>query len=69
MSPYVDEILVFIFEGLFSNPNSIAYTGYEKAADYYNQYVAWLKENHPGMMADPALASLSQPIAMSAANR
>ena len=69
VSPYVDEILVFIFEGLFSNPNSIAYTGYEKAADYYNQYVAWLKENHPGMMADPALASLSQPIAMSAANR
>ena len=47
VSPYVDNILVFIFEGLFSNPNSIAFTGYEKAANYYNEYYAWLKETHP----------------------
>ena len=52
VSPYVDNILVFIFEGLFSNPNSIAYTGYDKAAKYYNEYVNWLKSTHPEMIKE-----------------
>ena len=47
VSPYVDNVLVFIFQGLFTNPNSIAYTGYEPGAKYWNEYVAWLKANHP----------------------
>jgi len=47
VSPFVDEILVFIFEGLFSDPNSIAFTGYPEAARYYNEYTAWMKKNHP----------------------
>ena len=50
VSPYADNILVFIFEGLFSKPDSIAYTGYDKAGKYYNEYVAWLKEAHPEMI-------------------
>ena len=52
VSPYVDNILAFIFEGLFSNPNSIAYTGYDKAAKYYNEYVNWLKSTHPEMIKE-----------------
>lgn len=50
VSPYVDKILVFIFEGLFSKPDSPTYTGYKEAGRYYNEYVAWLKENHPEMI-------------------
>ncbi len=50
VSPYVDEIIVFIFQGLLSDPNSIAYTGYEKAGEYYNQYKEWLKKNHPDLL-------------------
>ena len=45
VSPYVDRTLVFIFQGLFSNPDSIAHTGYDKAAKYWNEYTSWLKNN------------------------
>ena len=44
VSPYVDRTLVFIFQGLFSNSESIAYTGYGKAADYWNAYKNWLEK-------------------------
>ena len=47
VSPFVDTVLVFIFEGLFSNPQSPAYTGYAPAGKYYEDYAAWLKEAHP----------------------
>lgn len=50
VSPYVDNILVFIFEGLFSDPDSIAYTGYDKAAKYYKEYTDWLKAEYPEMI-------------------
>ncbi len=46
-SPYVDRVTVFIFQGLFTNPDSIAYTGYEPGAKYWNDYTAWLRKNHP----------------------
>ena len=46
-SPYVDEILVFIFQGLLTNPDSIAYCGYDEAARLYKDYTGWLKEDHP----------------------
>jgi len=49
VSPYVDKILVFIFEGLFSNPDSIAFTGYGEAARYYKEYTEWLSKHHPDM--------------------
>ena len=52
VSPYVDNILVFIFEGLFSKPDSPTYTGYDKAGQYYTEYVNWLKKNHPGVIRD-----------------
>ncbi|MDD4124569.1 MAG: DUF4434 domain-containing protein [Eubacteriales bacterium] len=47
VSPYVDRVLVFIFQGLFTNPESIAFTGYEPGAKYWNEYVEWLKAHHP----------------------
>ena len=50
VSPYVDEILVFSFQGLLTNPNSIAYCGYEESARLYGEYTAWLKDNYPEML-------------------
>ena len=50
VSPYVDKILVFIFQGILSNPDSKIYTGYSKAGIYYTEYVEWLKINHPQMI-------------------
>lgn len=52
VSPYVDNILVFIFEGLFSKPDSPTFTGYDKAGQYYTEYVSWLKKNHPDVIKD-----------------
>ena len=52
VSPYVDNILVFIFEGLFSKPDSPTFTGYDKAGQYYTEYVSWLKKNHPHVIKD-----------------
>lgn len=46
-SPYVDRVSAFIFQGLFTNPDSIAYTSYEAGAKYWNDYKAWLNVNHP----------------------
>ncbi|MEG2118296.1 MAG: DUF4434 domain-containing protein, partial [Clostridia bacterium] len=45
VSPYVDNILVFIFQGLFTNPESIAYTGYKEGARYWNEYQNWFNEH------------------------
>lgn len=42
VSPFVDRTLVFIFQGLFTNPDSIAYTGYKEGARYWNEYKSWL---------------------------
>ena len=47
VSPYVDNILVFSFQGLLTNPNSLAYCGYEESAKLYAAYTSWLQENHP----------------------
>ena len=45
VSPYVDRTLVFIFQGLFSNPDSIAHTGYKEAERYWNEYKAFIARN------------------------
>lgn len=46
LTPYVDEIVAFIFQGIFSNPDSISYTGYDKAAANYKTYKKWLETYH-----------------------
>ena len=49
-SPYVDEILVFIFQGLLTDPDSPAYCGYEEAARLYRDYTGWLREAPPEIL-------------------
>lgn len=52
VSPFVDEVYAFIFQGLFQNKKSPAYAGYEPGARLYEQYEAWLKQNHPDLICD-----------------
>lgn len=51
-SPYVDNILVFSFQGLLTNPDSPAFCGYEEGARLYKEYVEWLKESHPEVLIE-----------------
>ncbi|MCI5772434.1 MAG: DUF4434 domain-containing protein [Clostridiales bacterium] len=54
LSPYVEHVYAFLVQGLFSNPDSIAYTGYPPAARYYRQYTDWLKNGRPPCRKQPA---------------
>lgn len=51
-SPFVDEVLVFAFQGLLTKPDSIAYCGYEEAARLYGEYIGWLREAYPEIVKD-----------------
>lgn len=45
LSPYVEEILIFEYQGMFNKPGTIAYCGHPDSITLYNDYVKWLKEN------------------------
>lgn len=53
VSPYVDVILAYQYQGLMSKPGSEAPAGPPEAKDLYRDYVDWLKVNHPGMLERP----------------
>lgn len=42
VSPYVDEILVFEYQGMMSKPGSIAYCGHPDSIKYYKEYKEYL---------------------------
>ena len=50
VSPYVDKVLVYQYQGLFSRPDSPAFCGHPTAKQLYRDYVAWLEANHPVML-------------------
>lgn len=50
VSPYVDNILVYQYQGMMSKPNQKAYAGHENAAKLYTEYKEWLQANHPDML-------------------
>lgn len=43
ISPYVEEILIFEYQGMFNMPNSKAFCGHEDSVKYYNDYLELLK--------------------------
>ncbi len=43
-SPYVEEILIFEYQGMFNKPGTIAYCGHPNSIEYYNQYKKLLEE-------------------------
>jgi hypothetical protein len=47
VSPYVDVILIYQYQGMMSKPGANAYAGHERAAELYTDYASWLRRNHP----------------------
>jgi len=45
ISPYVDEILMYQYLGMFNKPGTTAFCGHPDSTPLYNNYAAWLKRN------------------------
>ena len=45
ISPYVDEILIYQYQGMFNKPGTKAFCGHPDSIKLYNDYVEFLKRN------------------------
>jgi len=50
VSPYVDVITIYQYQGLMSRPGGKAPTGHPGATKLYRDYVAWLKSEYPRLV-------------------
>ncbi|MBN1290785.1 MAG: DUF4434 domain-containing protein [Candidatus Latescibacteria bacterium] len=50
VSPYVDTILVYQYQGMMNKPDSEAFAGHPDSTVLYSDYVAWLNTFHPKMV-------------------
>ena len=50
VSPYVDVITIYQYQGLLSRPGSKARCGHPGAAKLYVDYVNWLKSEYPELV-------------------
>lgn len=50
VSPWVDTILIYQYQGMMNKPGSRAFAGPPASATLYSDYVSWLKKNHPAML-------------------
>lgn len=58
VSPYVDMVTIYQYQGLFSRPGSKAPSDHPDATRLYRDYVGWLKAEHPEMVnSRPASSS------------
>jgi len=46
ISPYVDKILVYQYQGMMSKPGGSAFVGVESAGKLYTDYMDWMRANH-----------------------
>lgn len=46
VSPYVENILIYQYQGMMNKPNSTVFAGHESSTQLYQDYVAWLKKHH-----------------------
>ena len=50
VSPYVDNILVYIYQGIMNRPGTTAFMGHPDSTKLYENYVTWLRKNYPEMV-------------------
>jgi len=50
LSPFVDTILVYQYQGMMNKPGSASFAGHPASVELYSDYVAWLGETGKGMM-------------------
>ena len=43
VSPFVDKVLIYQYQGLMNNPTSHSFAGHPESAKLYKDYVAWLR--------------------------
>ncbi len=46
VSPYVDNILIYQYQGMMNKPCSSAFAGHPDSVKLYSEYLNWLNENH-----------------------
>jgi len=56
ISPYVDTILIYQYQGMMNKPGSEAFAGHPDSAVLYSDYANWLKKNYPGIVRDSSAA-------------
>lgn len=50
VSPYVDVVTIYQYQGLLSRPGGRAATGHPRATKLYRDYVNWLRSEHPQLV-------------------
>lgn len=45
LSPYVDEVLMYQYLGMFNKPDTTAFCGHPESTRLYNEYAAWFKQH------------------------
>lgn len=50
VSPYVDVVTIYQYQGFFNQPGSKAPAGHPDATRLYRDYVSWLKAEHPELV-------------------
>ena len=51
ISPFVDTILVYQYQGMLNKPGSTSFAGHPDSTKLYSDYAAWLKRAHPDVAA------------------
>jgi hypothetical protein len=50
VSPWVDTVLVYQYQGMMNKPGSAAFAGDPTSTELYSAYVGWLSKNYPAML-------------------
>jgi len=50
ISPFVDTILVYQYQGMMNEPESDSFAGHPASTTLYNAYRSWLTEHHPDVL-------------------
>jgi len=45
VSPFVEHILIFLYQGMMNKPGTTAFAGHKDSEKLYSDYVRWLKNN------------------------
>lgn len=62
VSPFVDKILIYQFQGLMNKPGSEAFAGHPDSIRLYNDYRAWLQTHHPRLLQRAAARVAARPL-------